>query len=255
MVQDITLVGKDPSFEPVITFSINNSTIVTSVSESLKQDTYNHFDIKNGIEVVPNFICSKEYQLPNNEKYRKRYAPNGEKIITHVSNFRKVKRVQDAIKTFAEVRKQIPAKMLFVGDGPERNMMSHLCREYGVCGDILFLGSLKSTKEVLNISDLFILPSEKESFGLSALEAMAAGVPVVASNTGGIPEVVEHGKSGLLGNVGDIETMVSNTLEILSDDNTLAEYKKHARERASEFDIIKILPIYEELYERALTLI
>ncbi len=252
---DITLVGKDASFEPVITFSINHSNAVTTVSESLKQDTYEHFDIQNGIEVIPNFICLEEYKLGNNEKYKQRYAPNNEFILTHISNFRKVKRVDDVVKVFRELRKKIPCKLLFVGDGPERGHIEQMCRE-DLCSrnDVMFLGSLQSTKEVLNISDLFLLPSETESFGLAALEAMACGVPVITSNAGGLPEVVDHGKSGCLTPVGDIDEMVKHALHILSTPETLNQFKKEAIKKAEEFDIHKILPLYEDLYKRTIEL-
>ena len=251
---DITLVGKDPSFEPVITFAINNSNAVTAVSGSLKNDTYKHFTINNGIEVIPNFICLKEYNLPNNEKYKERYAPNGEFIITHISNFRKVKRVDDVIAVFNQLRKKISCKLLLVGDGPERPRLERLCREKYCMDNTLFLGQMESTKEVLNISDLFLLPSETESFGLAALEAMASGVPVITSNTGGLPEVVSNGESGHLTNVGDIEEMVKQALFILASEKRLSNYKIAARKKAKEFDINQILPLYENLYRRTIQL-
>lgn len=249
---DITLVGKDPSFEPVITFSINNSNAVTAVSESLKQDTLDHFSITNKIQVIPNFICLEEYKMLENDKYKKRYAPNGEYILTHISNFRKVKRVDDVVETFKRIREKIPCKLLFVGDGPERARIERLCRSECCKEEVLFLGNLESTKEVLNISDLFLLPSETESFGLAALEAMASGVPVIASNAGGLPEVINHGISGCLTEVGNIDEMVKHALHILSTPETLATFKNAALEKAKEFDINNILPIYEKLYETTL---
>jgi len=249
---DITLVGKDPSFEPVITFSINKSNFVTSVSESLKQETLNHFNVKNNIEVIPNFINIKNYQLSNNEKYKKRFASNNEHIITHISNFRKVKRIDDVINIFEKVNEKLPCKLLLVGDGPERNKAELLCREKELSNNVIFLGHLKSTVEVLNISDLFLLPSEKESFGLAALEAMAAGVPVISTISGGIPELVEHGKSGFLSNIGDIKHMVQNSIKILENKNTHLNFKMSALKRAKYFDIENILPQYERLYEKAL---
>ncbi len=250
---DITLVGKDPSFEPVITFSIKKSTIVTAVSESLKADTYEHFNINRDIEVVPNFIKLSEYELENNIKYKERYAPEGEFLVTHISNFRKVKRVHDVLEVFRRLLdKGIKAKLLLVGDGPERNILERTCREWGLCDKIVFLGSLKSTIEVLAISDLFLLPSETESFGLAALEALAAKVPVIASNTGGIPEVVTHGFSGYLSDVGDVEDMANNAYEILKSKEELSKFKKHAYKEASRFDIDKILPLYEALYVKAI---
>ena len=247
---DITLVGKDPSFEPVINFSINKSNRVTAVSENLKKETIELFDIKNSIEVIPNFICLKEYKLDNNDYYKKRYAPNNEKIICHVSNFRKVKRIEDVIIAFEGISKEIDAKLLLVGDGPERARIEQISRNSNFCRNIFFLGSLKSTKEVLNISDLFMLPSSKESFGLSALEAMACGIPVIASNTGGIPEVVSHGESGLLNSVGDTHQMTKNALKLLSNEPLLDRFKINAYKQAMKFDIEEILPKYEKLYEK-----
>ena len=249
---DITLVGKDPSFEPVINFSINKSNRVTAVSENLKKETFELFDIKNNIEVIPNFICIKEYKLDNNDYYKKRYAPNNEKIICHVSNFRKVKRIEDVIIAFEGISKEIDAKLLLVGDGPERARLEQISRNSKSSKNIFFLGSLKSTKEVLNISDLFMLPSSKESFGLSALEAMACGVPVIASESGGIPEVVLHGKSGLLNSVRDTYQMTKNALKLLSNDSLLKSFKSNAYNQAMKFDIELILPKYEKLYEQCI---
>lgn len=247
---DITLVGKDPSFEPVINFSINKSNRVTAVSENLKKETFELFDIKNNIEVIPNFICLKEYKLDNNDFYKKRFAPNNEKVICHVSNFRKVKRIEDVIIAFEGISKEMDVKLLLVGDGPERARLEQISRNSKFSKNIFFLGSLKSTKEVLNISDLFILPSSKESFGLSALEAMACGVPVIASDSGGIPEVISHGKSGLLNSVGDTYQMTKNALKLLSNDSLLEKFKTNAYQQAMKFDIEVILPKYEKLYEQ-----
>ena len=249
---DITLVGKDPSFEPVINFSINKSNRVTAVSENLKKETFELFDIKNNIDVIPNFICLKEYKLDKNDYYKKRYAPNNEKIICHVSNFRKVKRIEDVIIAFEGISKEIDAKLLLVGDGPERARLKQISRNSKSCKNIFFLGSLKSTKEVLNISDLFMLPSSKESFGLSALEAMACGVPVIASESGGIPEVVSHGKSGLLNSVRDTYQMTKNALKLLSNESLLKSFKSNAYNQAMKFDIELILPKYEKLYEQCI---
>ena len=249
---DITLVGKDPSFEPVITFSINKSNFVTAVSESLKQETFNHFNITNNIEVIPNFINIKNYQLLNNDKYKKRFAPNNEYIITHISNFRKVKRIDDVINIFEKVNDKLSSKLIFVGDGPERNKAESLCRKKNLSKNVIFLGNLKSTIEVLNISDLFLLPSEKESFGLAALEAMAAGVPVISTLSGGIPELVEHGKNGYLSNIGDVNNMAQNSIKILENKNTHLNFKMSALKRAKYFDIENILPQYEKLYKKAL---
>ncbi|MCB9174902.1 MAG: N-acetyl-alpha-D-glucosaminyl L-malate synthase BshA [Flavobacteriales bacterium] len=247
---DITLVGKDASFEPVITFAINESNAVTAVSESLKQDTYKHFKITRDIKVIPNFICFEEYnKIGDIEQLKKSFAPNGEKILVHVSNFRPVKRVEDVIRVFDIVRKKVPAKLLLVGDGPERHKMEELCRELDACHYIKFLGKVRDTERILAVSDLFVLPSESESFGLAALEAMAARVPVISTNTGGIPEVNIHGVSGYLSNVGDVDDMAKNALTILSNNNTLEQFKNAAYQQAKQFDIHKILPLYEELYQ------
>ena len=247
---DITLVGKDKSFAPVITFAINESNIVTAVSESLKQDTLDHFNVKREIKVVPNFICFSDYEnLGDIASIKKSFAPNNEKILIHVSNFRKVKRVQDVFKVFIKVNEKIPAKLLLVGDGPERYQLEEFCRNQGVCDKVHFLGKLKDTERILSASDLFLLTSESESFGLAALEAMAAKVPVISSNTGGIPEVNKHGFSGYLSNVGDIDDMAKNALKILSDDAVLKQFKQNAYQQAKQFDIEKILPQYEAIYK------
>lgn len=246
---DITLVGKDPSFEPVINFSINKSNLVTAVSESLKKDTNALFKIKNKIEVVPNFICINEYKLENNDFYKKRFAPNNEKIICHISNFRKVKRIEDVLLSFEIISREIDVKLILVGDGPERSVLEKISRESKFKNNIFFLGSLKSTKEVLNISDLFFLPSSTESFGLSALEAMACSVPVISTQTGGIPEVVIDGESGFLSKVGDVEEMSRNAIDILSIENKLSLFKENALKQAMKYDVKQILPKYEKIYE------
>ena len=247
---DITLVGKDPSFEPVINFSINKSNMVTAVSESLKKDTNALFKIKNKIEVVPNFICINEYKLENNDFYKKRFAPNNEKIICHISNFRKVKRIEDVLLSFEIISREVDVKLILVGDGPERSVLEKISRESKFKNNIFFLGSLKSTKEVLNISDLFFLPSSTESFGLSALEAMACSVPVISTQTGGIPEVVIDGESGFLSKVGDVEEMSRNAIDILSKENKLSLFKENALKQAMKYDVKQILPKYEKIYEK-----
>ena len=249
---DITLVGKNPSFEPVINFSINKSNMVTAVSESLKKDTHELFEVKNNIKVIPNFICIDDYKLENNDFYKKRFAPNNEKIICHISNFRKVKRIKDVLLSFEIISKEIDVKLILVGDGPERSALEKISRESNYSNNIYFLGSLKSTKEVLNISDLFFLPSSTESFGLSALEAMACSVPVISTKTGGIPEVVIDGKSGYLSEVGDVKEMSSNAVEILSNENKLLLFKENALKQAKKFDVKHILPRYEKLYEKCI---
>ncbi|MBA3971875.1 MAG: N-acetyl-alpha-D-glucosaminyl L-malate synthase BshA [Bacteroidetes bacterium] len=250
---DITLVGKDPSFEPVITFAINQSDAVTSVSESLKADTYANFPhVKKDIQVIPNFICLDDYKPNDSVCQKKMYAPNGERLLIHVSNFRKVKRVEDVLRVFDKIRKVIPSKLLLVGDGPERPAIEKLCRELDTCSDIKSLGKIVNPEQVLAIADMFLLTSETESFGLAALEAMAAKVPVISTNSGGIPEVNVHGMSGYMSNVGDVDDMAKNAISILKDDVVLATFKANAFERAKNFDIAKVLPMYESLYKEVL---
>lgn len=244
---DITLVGKDPSFAPVVTFSMNQSDGITAVSDDLRNDTLQHFRIKKEIEVIPNFIDLKKFKKQKKEHFKLAICPNGEKLIVHTSNFRKVKRVDDVVRVFNGIRKEIPAKMLLVGDGPERSNIESLCRELGTCDDIRFLGKLDAVEEVLSVSDLFIMPSEKESFGLAALEAMACEVPIISSNAGGLPELNVNGVTGFLSDVGDVVDMTKNGLYILQDEN-LPTFKKNALNRAKEFDISKILPHYESYY-------
>ncbi len=244
---DITLVGKDPSYEPVVTFSINESDGVTAVSEDLKKDTLLHFDIDCHIEVIPNFIDLERFKKQKKEHFKLAICPNNEKLLVHTSNFRKVKRVEDVIKVFYEVRKKIPVKLLLVGDGPERDKMERLCRQLGTCEDVRFLGKLEAVEEVLSVADLFLMPSEKESFGLAALEAMACEVPLLTSNVGGIPELNINGETGFLCEVGNIKEMTEKALFIL-DDKNLADFKKRALERAKVFDITAILPKYESFY-------
>jgi len=245
---DITLVGKDPSFEPVVTFSINQSDGITAVSEDLKRDTLDHFKIDKEIKVIPNFIDLDRFRKLKKEHFKKAICPNGEKLIVHTSNFRRVKRIEDAVAIFQNLRSKLSVKLLLVGDGPERPKIEGMCRECGDCEDIRFLGKLEAVEEVLSVADLFLMPSEKESFGLAALEAMACEVPVVSSNAGGLPELNIHGYSGYLSNVGDVESMTRFAMEIL-DDKNLPTFKKNALARASEFELSKILPQYESYYE------
>ena len=244
---DITLIGKDPSFVPVVQFCINASDAVTAVSESLKADTFSHFNIQKEITVVPNFIITEDTVHPLNEARRKAYALPEEPILCHISNFRKVKRVEDVIRIFEQVNQQIPSKLLMVGDGPERYAAEQLCRSLGLCDRIIYLGKLRETRQVLELSDVFVLPSESESFGLAALEAMAVGVPVVSSNTGGIPEVNKHGFSGFLADVGNIEAMAQHTLTLLNPLHK-QQYKNQALEQAKTFGIERIVPQYEKIY-------
>lgn len=250
---DITLVGKDPSFEPAITFAINQSDAVTAVSESLKEDTYKNFpSVKSEIKVIPNFICLEDYDFEKGKCQKKMYAPYGERIMIHVSNFRKVKRVDDVLRVFNKVRKEVPSKLILVGDGPERGNIEKLCRELDTCHDIKSLGKIVNPEQILSIADLFLLPSETESFGLAALEAMASKVPVISTNSGGLPEVNVNGFSGYMSNVGDVDDMAKNAINILKDDTTLNQFKINAFQQAGKFDISKILPMYEELYRQVL---
>lgn len=246
---DITLVGKDSSFEPVITFAINQSDAVTAVSESLKQDTFDFFKVTNDIRVISNFICPNDYISHGNEELRNKYAKPHERLVSHISNFREVKRVGDVIKIFAGILKKMDAKLLLVGDGPERRTAEQMCRELGICDHTLFLGKIRYPEEVLAISDLFLLPSETESFGLAALEAMASSVPVISTNAGGLPEVNVQGVSGFMSDVGQVDEMAANAVKILQDDETLNRFSRQAHEQAMKFDIRNILPEYEELYE------
>ncbi|MEL6560627.1 MAG: N-acetyl-alpha-D-glucosaminyl L-malate synthase BshA [Bacteroidota bacterium] len=248
---DITLVGKDPSYEPVVTFSINQSDGVTAVSADLKNDTVNLFDIKKEIEVIPNFIDLSRFKKQKKEHFKKAICPNDEKLVVHTSNFRKVKRVEDVIEMFCKISKQIPVKLLLVGDGPERNRMEQLGREMCQCDDIRFLGKLEAVEEVLSVSDLFVMPSEKESFGLAALEAMACEVPVISSNAGGLPELNINGQSGYVCNIGDVDDMAAKALHILDDAN-LNQFKKGALDRAKDFEVSKILPQYEKMYNEVI---
>ncbi len=248
---DITLVGRDPSYEPVVTFSINQSDGVTAVSESLKQDTLSHFKITKDIRVIPNFIDASRFKKQKKDHFKMAICPNGEKLLVHTSNFRMVKRVEDVLAVFDGVRKQLPTKLLMVGDGPERARMEQICRDMNACNDIRFLGKLDVVEEVLSVSDLFIMPSEKESFGLAALEAMACEVPLISTNTGGVPELNIQGVTGFLSDVGDVEDMIKNALYILKDEN-LTTFKKNALKRAKEFEGEAILPQYLDYYEYCL---
>lgn len=249
---DITLVGKDKSYEPVVTYSINNSDGVTAVSESLKTETYQFFNITKNIEVIPNFIDFNRFKKNNKDHFKRVLAPNGEKILIHASNFRKVKRIDDVIKVFAKIHEKIPVKLLMVGDGPERKSAEDLCATLNVCNDVRFLGRQDAMEEILAICDLFIMPSEKESFGLAALEAMACEVPVICTNAGGLPEIVFHEKNGGVFPVGDISSMAAFGAKVLSDSALLEQMKKEALQTAQRYSIQKILPIYEALYNKVL---
>ncbi|RFC54850.1 N-acetyl-alpha-D-glucosaminyl L-malate synthase BshA [Brumimicrobium aurantiacum] len=247
---DITLVGKDKSFEPVITFCINQSNAVTAVSESLKQDTYEHFDTQRDIKVIPNFINDFIADpVAQDMERRRKYAQDDEKIICHVSNFRKVKRVEDVVRIFHKINQTVKSRLLLIGDGPERHNVELLCRELGTCDRVMTVGKIRDAANLMSVADLFLLPSETESFGLAALEAMSVGVPVVSSNTGGIPEVNKEGFSGYLSDVGDIDDMAKNGVRILEDEATLNQFKMQAKEQAMKFSLARILPEYEKLYQ------
>jgi L-malate glycosyltransferase len=250
---DITLVGNHPFYKPAVTFSINKSDVVTSVSQSLKEDTLKLFNIKNEIEVIPNFIelekTAKEGSLPCQ---RSVMANTNERIVTHISNFRKVKRIPDVVQVFYNIQKEIPAKLMMVGDGPEKEKAEQLCQELGISDKVIFFGNSNEIDKILCFTDLFLLPSQTESFGLAALEAMACSVPVISSNSGGLPEVNFEGISGFLSDVGNTEEMAQNALKILKDDATLASFKENAFQVAQQFDIKNILPLYEALYEKAI---
>lgn len=249
---DITLVGKDMSFEPVVTFAINHSDGVTTVSESLKSDTYANFRIEKEIEVIHNFIDLKRFSKKAKDHFKKAIAPFGEKLIVHTSNFRKVKRVEDVVNVFDKVIKKVPSKLLLIGDGPERPAIEKLCRDLGNCDHVRFLGKQEAIEEILSVCDLFIMPSESESFGLAALEAMACQVPVISSNTGGMPELNIHNQTGFLSNVGDVEDMAKNSIELLSDPDKHARFRKNALAQAKNFDIHVILPRYEQYYQKVI---
>lgn len=250
---DITLVGKHPFYKSAVTFSINQSDVVTSVSQSLKDDTYKHFAISKEIEVIPNFIEINKIKVEEGAPcYRSLMANDGERIITHISNFRKVKRIPDIIKIFYKVQQQIPAKLMMVGEGPEKENAELLCEELGISSKVIFFGNSNEIDKILCFTDLFLLPSETESFGLAALEAMACSVPVISTNTGGLPEVNIDGFSGYLSNVGDIDSMAENAIKIIQDDSTLSTFKKNAFSVAKQFDIVNILPLYEAVYEKAI---
>ncbi|WP_136481225.1 N-acetyl-alpha-D-glucosaminyl L-malate synthase BshA [Cognatitamlana onchidii] len=250
---DITLVGSHPFYKPAVTFSINKSDAVTAVSKSLKDDTLRLFDIKNDIHVVPNFIDLEKHDLHGfTDCQRGMMAKDNEKIITHISNLRPVKRVQDVISVFYNIQKEIPARLMFIGEGPEKEKVEQRCIELGIIDKVVFFGRSNEIDKILCFSDLFLLPSQTESFGLAALEAMASGVPVISSNTGGIPEVNIHGESGFLSDVGDVKDMTKNALYILSDKDRLKTFKDNARKQSLKFDLHAIVPQYEAIYEDTL---
>lgn len=248
---DITLVGNHQFYKTAVTFSINKSDVVTSVSNSLKQQTIDIFKVDKEIKVIPNFIDSTKYQQSFTDCQRAAMAKEDEKIITHISNFRKVKRIPDVVAIFDQIQKQIPAKLIMVGEGPEKKNAEAQCRALGIENKVLFLGNSNEVDRILCFSDLFLLPSETESFGLAALEAMVNKVAVISSNTGGIPEVNQHGITGYLSNVGDVAHMAKNAIHILSDHKRLENFKNNAQQRAKMFDLLQILPLYEKVYQNA----
>ncbi|HEX5113259.1 MAG TPA: N-acetyl-alpha-D-glucosaminyl L-malate synthase BshA [Saprospiraceae bacterium] len=247
---DITLVGSDRSFAPVVEFSINQSDGVTAVSKHLRDQTCEQLHITKEIEVIYNFIDFDRFSRLNKEHFRKAIAPEGEKILVHTSNFRKVKRIEDVILTFEIVQKKIASKLLLVGDGPERPRMERMCRELGLFEHVRFLGKQDAIEEILAVADVFLIPSSNESFGLAALEAMACQVPVISSNAGGLPEVNVHGVTGFIANVGDIDAMANSALVLLENEEMLNAFRKNAYEHAKTFDISVILPQYEAYYEK-----
>jgi len=246
---DITLLGKDKSFKPVIEYAINQSDAVTAVSQNLKEETLLNFKIKDEIKVIPNFIDMSLYKQDCNQLLRNKFAKKEEAILVHISNFRKVKRVQDVVKIFEKVNKQVSSKLFMIGDGPERLKAEQLCRKLGIAKHVRFLGKLKVIEKFLCIADIFVLPSETESFGLVALEAMASKVAVISTNTGGLPEVNINGKTGYLSAVGDVNKMANDTIDLLKDAEKLNAFKNNALAHAKTFDLPNILPQYEQIYQ------
>ncbi|MXV51787.1 N-acetyl-alpha-D-glucosaminyl L-malate synthase BshA [Pedobacter sp. HMF7647] len=249
---DITLVGKDVTYKPVVTFSINQSDGVTAVSNHLKNDTYSHFEITNEVRVIHNFIDLNRFSLKPKDHFKKAIAPNDERIIIHTSNFRTVKHTGDVIRIFKKLSDVIPSKLLMVGDGPDRVNTEQLCRQLGISEHVRFLGKQDAIEEILSVSDLFLIPSGSESFGLAALEAMACKVPVVSSNAGGLPELNIDGVTGFLSDVGDVDKMANDSINILKDDQVLETFKENALKQAKLFDLSLILPVYESFYEEVI---
>lgn len=247
---DITLVGRDKTYEPVVTFSINESDSITAVSENLKEETYKHFDIKKEIEVIHNFVDVQRYNKKPVAAFRQVIAPNNEKIIIHASNFRKIKRINNVMEIFKNIHAAVPAKLLMVGDGPERPLAEDLTRQYGLDADVRFLGKQEQMEEILAVSDVFLLPSEYESFGLAALEAMAASTVVISTDAGGLNEININGETGYTSPIGDVESMSKNAIELLKDEAKLKTFKHNALKEAKLFDIHHIIPKYEALYRK-----
>ncbi len=250
---DITLVGKDKTYAPVVTFSINESDIITSVSKNLREETYKHFDIKKDIRVIYNFVDTRRFH-PHNPctPCGEALAPKGEKVVMHVSNFRPIKRVKDVVHIFKKIHDELPSKLILIGDGPDRPLIESLCRDMGICGDIRFIGKQENLEDIMSCADLFLLPSAYESFGLAALEAMASEVPVISSNAGGLPEINIQGETGFLSPVGDVEGMADQAIELLSNEQLLNKIRKQAYRQAQNFDISRIVPQYESLYKETI---
>ena len=249
---DITLTGSDKSYAPVVEFGINNSNGVTAVSKSLRKQTLDYFDIKKEIRVIYNFVNFDRFKRTNKEHFKKAIAPEGEKILVHVSNFRKVKRVQDIVRAFSIINQTVASKLLLIGDGPERLHLEELCRSLGICNDIRFLGNQNAVEELLAVADVFMLASEKESFGLAALEAMACEVPVISSDAGGIPEINIDGKTGFVSKVGDVTSMADNTIKLLQDEQLFNQLKAQAKEQAKRFSLPVIVKEYENYYREVI---
>lgn len=249
---DITLVGKNKSYEPVVTYSINQSDGITAVSDFLKQATYDAFAVTKDIEVIPNFVDTERFSRQDKEHFRKIVAQNNEKIILHTSNFRKVKRVEDVILTFKHIQEKVNSKLLMIGDGPERPTAEALCRELDLCDNIVFLGTQNPVEEIYSIGDLFLMPSASESFGLSALEAMSCGVPVISSNAGGLPEINIDGETGFVCEIGDVESMGKKGVYILEDEQRWKQFSRTARDKAENFNLASVVPFYEAYYKRIL---
>jgi N-acetyl-alpha-D-glucosaminyl L-malate synthase BshA len=249
---DITLVGRDKTYAPVVTFSINESDAITAVSKNLREETFKHFKIDKEIEVIVNFVDVSRFSRKPIDAFKKMIAPNGERVLMHASNFRKLKRIPDVLRIFKEINDQIPSRLMLVGDGPERPAAEDLCRELNICDEVRFVGKQEQMEDILAIADLFLLPSEYESFGLAALEAMAAGVPVVTTNAGGLSEINIPGETGYMADVGDIKTMAHQAIDILKDNDVLKQFKERAAAHARKYDIHNIIPEYEKLYKKFL---
>lgn len=250
---DITLVGLEPSFLPLVKFSLHESDGVTAVSRFLKEKTITNYLCEKPIEVIPNFVDTNLFKPNGTPEFRKHVAPNGEKVLVHTSNFRVVKRVTDVIRIFEKVQEEIPARLVLVGDGPDRSECERLCRQLNICDKVKFLGKQEGLIEILRSSDLFLIPSQSESFGLAALEAMACGLPVISSSVGGLPELVRHNETGYIAEIGDIERMAKYAVDLLSNEKKYELFAKNARDRAvNVFDKSKIIPLYEKHYNEVL---